>query len=578
MASEELLIDETTYYSILGLTADATEAQIKKAYRKIAVVIHPDKNKSEGAAELFKVVSHAQSVLTDETKRRDYNRKLIAKNLHNYVPRQSKVATLNGKTNSTFGCKVQEVSESKATEKCSSVNQKPRKSKPYEQQPYGFGVDEHVKEPQSSQSSRGSNSKPFKAKSYQHQRPSSAIQDDSKKSSTYSTRFTSHHEDSGNDEDQETVQIPSNETQRKKMAKKGELDEKTMSGQPASPFLNSYHRHYTRTMHHDKQQSRRSVSPVKSKPTSSRDSLEDVKNIMKQFAAESNSSPSTGKFPQDHKTGMEAEERIENSATAFAQRVTPTKTRDNKLPTKQERQEELESPNSSTRKKPNLRGPTVEISPLNQSAHKNGGSDFTLDELNKYLPKDDELFDMRNVSDTLDNVRIKRFKAAKEDTPEIDMVEEAKRDVSFLYPQPTENLSRPVNETLPRIYKPDMVSESELGLDSSILALQLPPLPVLHFNILQKTEVERIKEEVKRFNVKANEIKRRLIDVLLKRSTADELFNDRLTRVENANLFVQAKSYDVEVATIINELQNRQRIVAESFSNLMKSIYASGGI
>ena len=62
------------YYNILGVTETANEAEIKKAYRKLAMKYHPDRNKGDLSAEMkFKEINEAYETLSDTQKRKNYD-------------------------------------------------------------------------------------------------------------------------------------------------------------------------------------------------------------------------------------------------------------------------------------------------------------------------------------------------------------------------------------------------------------------------------------------------------------------------------------------------------------------------
>lgn len=62
------------YYKILKIETIATEAEIKKAYRKLAIVYHPDKNNgSSDSEEMFKIILNAYTTLSDKQKKREYD-------------------------------------------------------------------------------------------------------------------------------------------------------------------------------------------------------------------------------------------------------------------------------------------------------------------------------------------------------------------------------------------------------------------------------------------------------------------------------------------------------------------------
>ncbi|XP_026220446.1 dnaJ homolog subfamily B member 9a [Anabas testudineus] len=69
----ELILAKKDYYDILGVPKDATERQIKKAFHKLAMKYHPDKNKSPDSEVRFREIAEAYETLSDDTRRREYD-------------------------------------------------------------------------------------------------------------------------------------------------------------------------------------------------------------------------------------------------------------------------------------------------------------------------------------------------------------------------------------------------------------------------------------------------------------------------------------------------------------------------
>ncbi|MFC2066905.1 molecular chaperone DnaJ [Chloroflexota bacterium] len=68
------MVVKRDYYEVLGISRDATDEEIKRAFRKQAFMYHPDRNREDGAESKFKEVNEAYEVLSDADKRSGYDR------------------------------------------------------------------------------------------------------------------------------------------------------------------------------------------------------------------------------------------------------------------------------------------------------------------------------------------------------------------------------------------------------------------------------------------------------------------------------------------------------------------------
>ena len=68
-----MMANKRDYYEVLGVSKNATDDELKKAYRKLAIKFHPDRCKDPDAKDKFQAISEAYEVLSDKSKRAQYD-------------------------------------------------------------------------------------------------------------------------------------------------------------------------------------------------------------------------------------------------------------------------------------------------------------------------------------------------------------------------------------------------------------------------------------------------------------------------------------------------------------------------
>ncbi|XVF53430.1 hypothetical protein PTKIN_Ptkin05aG0098900 [Pterospermum kingtungense] len=99
ISAENKVSGEADWYGVLGVKPWADDETVRKQYRKLALMLHPDKNKSAGADGAFKLVSEAWSMLSDKSKRLAYNQKINFRGAQQKFPTQSGSSSMPPRTN-----------------------------------------------------------------------------------------------------------------------------------------------------------------------------------------------------------------------------------------------------------------------------------------------------------------------------------------------------------------------------------------------------------------------------------------------------------------------------------------------
>lgn len=99
ISAENKIGGEVDWYGVLSVNPLADEETVRKQYRKLALMLHPDKNKCLGAEGAFKLVSEAWSLLSDKAKRLAYDQKRNLKGSHSKVSAQSGTPSVPHRSN-----------------------------------------------------------------------------------------------------------------------------------------------------------------------------------------------------------------------------------------------------------------------------------------------------------------------------------------------------------------------------------------------------------------------------------------------------------------------------------------------
>ncbi|XWS48523.1 hypothetical protein CRYUN_Cryun13aG0085500 [Craigia yunnanensis] len=123
ISAENKVSGEADWYGVLGVNPSADDDVVRKQYRKLALMLHPDKNKSVGADGAFKLVSEAWSLLSDKAKRLRYNQKINFRGTQQKFPTQSGVSSMPPRANGSHSSSSNIISNARTQNSNSRVGQ-----------------------------------------------------------------------------------------------------------------------------------------------------------------------------------------------------------------------------------------------------------------------------------------------------------------------------------------------------------------------------------------------------------------------------------------------------------------------
>ncbi|KAE8698171.1 putative protein phosphatase 2C 76-like isoform X1 [Hibiscus syriacus] len=123
ISAENKVGGEADWYGVLGVSPSADDDMVRKQYRKLALMLHPDKNKFVGADGAFKIVSEAWSLLSDQAKRLAYNQRINSRGTQHKFYSQSGVSSMPPRTNGSHSSSSNVASNARTQNNNSRVGQ-----------------------------------------------------------------------------------------------------------------------------------------------------------------------------------------------------------------------------------------------------------------------------------------------------------------------------------------------------------------------------------------------------------------------------------------------------------------------